>query len=103
MSQPRPASSARPLALVTGGSSGIGRELARQFALHGFDLVIGASSDRVEDAAEALRLNGSVVVPVKSDLATYDGVEALRKRRRVPSKEAYRLQRTPLCDQRSND
>ena len=42
MSQPRPASSARPLALVTGGSSGIGRELARQFTLHGFDLVIGA-------------------------------------------------------------
>ena len=73
------ASSGRPLALVTGGSSGIGRELARQFALHGFDLVIGGSSDRVEEAAAALRLNGAAVVPVRSDLATYDGVEAAWK------------------------
>ena len=77
MSQPHPASPARPPALVTGGSSGIGRELARQFALHGFDLVISGSSDRVEEAAEALRLNGATVVPAKSDLATYDGVEAV--------------------------
>ena len=79
MSQPRPVSSARPLALVTGGSSGIGRELARQFTLHGFDLVIGGSSDRVEEAAAALRLNNATVVPVKSDLASYDGVEAVWK------------------------
>ena len=27
----------KPLAVVTGASSGIGRELARQFATHGFD------------------------------------------------------------------
>ncbi len=79
MSQPNHASSGRPLALVTGGSSGIGRELARQFALHGFDLVIGGSSGRVEEAAAALRLNGAVVVPVRSDLATYNGVEAVWK------------------------
>jgi len=79
MSQPSHSSSGRPLALVTGGSSGIGRELARQFATHGFDLVIGGSSDRVEDAAAALRQDGADVVPVKSDLATYDGVEAVWK------------------------
>ena len=30
----------RPLAVVTGPSSGIGRELARQLAEHGFDLLI---------------------------------------------------------------
>ena len=76
MSQPR---NAWPLALVTGGSSGIGRELARQFTLHGFDLVIGGSGDRVEDAAAALRLSGAAVVTIKSDLATYDGVEAVWK------------------------
>src|ERR671939_432014 len=35
------ASSSRPLAVVTGASSGIGFELAKQFAEHGFDLLYG--------------------------------------------------------------
>nr|WP_211591414.1 SDR family NAD(P)-dependent oxidoreductase [Microbispora sp. H10836] len=36
------ATTERPLALVTGASSGIGYELARQFAQHGFDVVVTA-------------------------------------------------------------
>ena len=79
MASSKPGLPDRPLALVTGGSSGIGLELARQFATHGFDLVIGGSSDRVDDAAATLRETGAVVVPVKSDLATYEGVEAVWK------------------------
>jgi hypothetical protein len=59
------------------GSSGIGLELARQFAAHGFDLVITGSGNRVDDAAASLRQAGATVVPVRSDLATYDGVEAV--------------------------
>jgi uncharacterized protein len=39
--------------------------------------VIGGSSDRVYQVAAELRLNGATVVPVKSNLATYDGVEAV--------------------------
>src|SRR5215217_7358362 len=35
----------RELALVTGASSGIGLELARQFAEHGYDLIINADDD----------------------------------------------------------
>ena len=38
--------SGRPLAVVTGASSGIGLELAKQFAEHDFDVVVAA-----EDAA----------------------------------------------------
>ena len=45
----------RPLALVTGGSSGIGFELAKQFAQNGFDVAISGSSDKVFSAADALR------------------------------------------------
>jgi uncharacterized protein len=37
----------RPLALVTGASSGIGLELARQFVQNGFDVVITAENEEL--------------------------------------------------------
>ena len=45
----------RPLAFVTGGSSGIGDELAEQLAQHGYDMAISGSSDRVHNSAGRLR------------------------------------------------
>ena len=47
------------LARVTEGWSGIGLELARKFAGHGFDLVIADASDWVDSAAAALRAAGA--------------------------------------------
>ncbi|WP_181118241.1 SDR family NAD(P)-dependent oxidoreductase [Pseudomonas japonica] len=67
----------RPLALVTGGSSGIGFELAKQFAQNGFDLVISGSSDKVTKAAEELRSMGAQCYPYQADASTYEGVEGL--------------------------
>lgn len=55
------ATSARPLAVITGASSGIGLELARQFAQHGHDLVVCAAQPRIEGAAEELRRYGGRV------------------------------------------
>ena len=66
----------RPLALVTGGSSGIGFELAKQFAQHGFDVAISGSSDRVHASANALRELGVEAYVHQSDAATYEGVES---------------------------
>jgi short-subunit dehydrogenase len=67
---------ARPLAMVTGGSSGIGLELAKQFAQHGYDVAISGSSDKVFAAAESLKELGADAFPFQADAATYDGVEA---------------------------
>src|SRR3954467_12103006 len=64
-----------PLAVVTGGSSGIGLELARQCAEHGFDLVIAADERRVHWAADELRRVGAGVTAVEADLATSAGGE----------------------------
>ena len=66
----------RPLAVVTGASSGIGFELARQFAEHGYDLIIAAEDDAIEKVARELQ-NGTAVEAVKVDLATPEGVERL--------------------------
>ncbi len=76
-SSPVASAGARPLALVTGASRGIGLELAKQFARSGFDLVVNADSAALETAAAELRGLGVDVQTVQTDLATYEGVEQL--------------------------
>src|SRR4051794_23504587 len=72
------AAGTRPLALVTGASSGIGRALARELARNGFDLVIVADEPQVEDAAAELREHGAeVVVALRLDLAEPQSVDAV--------------------------
>lgn len=68
---------ARPLAVITGASSGIGFELARQFAQRGHDLVARAAQPRIEGAAEELRQYGGRVEVVQADLATREGCEEI--------------------------
>jgi uncharacterized protein len=67
----------RNLALVTGASSGIGLELARQFATHDFDVVVTAEDAELTTAAIELRDTGATVHEVRTDLRTSDGVEHL--------------------------
>lgn len=68
----------RKLAVVTGASSGIGRELARECAAHDFDLIACAEDGGILDLAEELGAGGRVAVePVQADLATFAGVERL--------------------------
>ena len=78
----------KTLALVTGGSAGIGLEIARLLAKDGHDLVITGSSRRVDDAADELRKMGVEVIAVQSDLSTEEGnaavLEAIDGVGRVP-------------------
>jgi short-subunit dehydrogenase len=67
----------RPLAVVTGASSGIGRELAARFAEGGFDVVVAAEDERIGSVARSLAGHSVQAVPVQADLATFDGVEEL--------------------------
>jgi short-subunit dehydrogenase len=68
----------KPLALVTGASSGIGAELAKQFAEHGFDLLLCAEDGDLEGVAAQLRATTDADVrTVRADLSRYDGVEQL--------------------------
>jgi len=67
----------RAFAVVTGASSGIGYELAKQFAEHDFDVLISAEDDELDQAAEQLKTLGTQVRSFRADLRTYQGVEAL--------------------------
>ena len=76
MTDPTAAESTRPLAVVTGASSGIGYELARLLAEDGHDLVLAADRP-LGEAVQGLEGTGARVRAVQADLATEEGVQAL--------------------------
>jgi short-subunit dehydrogenase len=68
----------RPLALVTGASSGIGAELARELARHGHDLVLTARTlAPMERLAAELAAHGAGTVVIAADLGQPGGAAAL--------------------------
>ena len=73
-------SDANGLAVITGASSGIGLELARQFAAHGFDLIVAAEDEELTAAAGSLDGADVQVDAVQVDLAAPAGVEQLYER-----------------------
>jgi short-subunit dehydrogenase len=66
----------RPLAVVTGASSGIGRDLAIICAHNGLDLAIAADEPRIHEVSRELGDLRAQVQAVEVDLATIDGVDA---------------------------
>jgi short-subunit dehydrogenase len=69
--------SARPLAVVTGASTGIGYDLEKICAQEGHDLLIAADEPAIHTAATAFRGLGAHVEAVEADLATVEGVDRL--------------------------
>ena len=72
------ARSSRPLALVTGASSGIGAALARELARHAHDVVLTARrTARMEALAAELRSLGATATVISADLAKPGAASAL--------------------------
>src|SRR5580692_6746598 len=68
----------RPLALVTGASSGIGADLARELARDGHDLVLAARTvTPMENLAAELRAHGAGTVVIAADLSQHGAAAAL--------------------------
>ena len=68
---------ARQFAIVTGASTGIGYELAKECLNNGFDLLIAADEPEIEQAAIKLRQGGANVEAVQADLSGPEGVDKL--------------------------
>jgi short-subunit dehydrogenase len=64
-------------AIVTGASSGIGRELAIIAARDGYDLLLAADTAGLAEVADVCRSAGASVETLEVDLATQDGVDQL--------------------------
>jgi short-subunit dehydrogenase len=67
----------KPLAVVTGASSGIGLELAAICADDGFDLIVAADRPDIHNVAARFRTSGAETQVVETDLAPLKGVEEL--------------------------
>ena len=67
----------RPLAVVTGASSGIGYQLAKLCVEHGYDLAIAADEASITEAKQSFESLGAQVRAVQTDLSTEEGVQQL--------------------------
>lgn len=71
-----------PVALVSGGGTGIGRGISTWFARHGYHVVVGQSTESkaAQAAAEITAETGAEVLGVGSDLARATGCQELLAR-----------------------
>ena len=67
--------------LVTGGSRGIGKEIALKFAKQGYDVIINYVSDKTdtEELKKKLEANGGKALIVKADVTNPEQIENLVK------------------------
>ncbi|MDG5767703.1 3-ketoacyl-ACP reductase [Balneolales bacterium ANBcel1] len=74
----------KPVALITGGSRGIGKAIARKLGENGFDLAVNGVRDeeQASDALEELRQTGARVLYCQGDVGSREGRDAILARLR---------------------
>ncbi len=71
-------SSPKPVIIITGASSGIGKATAERFGRAGYRLVLAARrEDRLIALAEQIQSEGGEVLPVKTDVSLLEDLEKL--------------------------
>jgi short-subunit dehydrogenase len=86
----------KPLAVVTGASSGIGRELARQFATNGFDVIVAAEYSELVSAVDDLAATGADIQPVRPTWPPLAASSGCWRRSRPPAGMWPRSRSTPV-------
>ena len=70
------------VAVISGASSGLGKQMARGFAEQGADLVILARRvERLEELKEELVKNNVKVLPVKCDVTNTEEIDKAKKQK----------------------
>lgn len=70
----------QPFAVITGASTSLGFELARQFGLGGYDILIASGDNDIFTIQEKLEEEGIIVEAMKVNLGSFAGVENLYQR-----------------------
>ena len=75
--QKRPVNKSRRVAVVTGGTAGVGRATVRELAIQGWDVAILARGEAgLTGAAHDVTQAGRRALPLSVDIADVDAVEA---------------------------
>lgn len=69
----------KKVAIITGGSRGIGKEVAKKFAKEGYNIVINYVSDKTDVEKLKEDFNNTGLLAIKADVTDYNSCENLSK------------------------